>query len=177
MKKLIKICLMYFLTTGISLAVTVSFDENGNGNWSDGQNSGTLGIVGMTDEIVIYTLSPPNPEDQFFGHGEVKIFEDESKTILSDYLLFGSNQIVSGFVYVYSAIEGIPLVSPSYENTVELIEEKTVDGWCGVHYTPGVSDPGYFFGNGVTYIFTSNVPEPATLLLLVFGAVMLRRKF
>jgi hypothetical protein len=51
-----------------------------------------------------------------------------------------------------------------------------IRGWNGVHYTPGENDPGYYFrGEAVTYVFTSDIPEPATIVLLTLGGIILRK--
>jgi len=179
------ICLVCVLTTaawGTPVNITINFDENGNGNWQSAVGGGTLGYgSGFGDEIGVYSLTPPNESTIIMG--EVKIYEDATLTVLSDYLLFGSDTSengISSYVYFYSDIEGTPLIDVGgYTNVVTLTEEGTEDGWNGVHYTPGVTDPGYMvqYGEGgVTYNFTSDVPEPATICLLGLGALSLIRR-
>jgi hypothetical protein len=193
MKKLITICLVCVLTAAASqgqvlptTTTNISFDENGNGIWSDSQGgSGTLGYGSFGDEIGIYSLTPPNQST--IGYGAVLIYEDDAQTILSDYLLFGSdtnptNDSISSFVYFYSDIEGTVLQAPGgYTNVVSLTEEGDEDGQNGVSYTPGVNDPGYMaqYGErGVTYTFVSDgtIPEPATICMLGFGVLSLIRR-
>jgi hypothetical protein len=183
MKKLITICLVCVLTTAAWGTLNITFDENGNGSWQNGDANGTLGYGSSFPpgpyELGMYTLTPLTPST--IVGGEVLIYEDALQTVISDYLLFYSEiHPVTGqlhsWVYVYSDIEGTPLIDVGgYANVVKLTEEGTEAGWNGVHYTPGVTDPGYIPG-GVTYNFTSDVPEPVTICLLGLGALSLIRR-
>jgi hypothetical protein len=48
-------------------------------------------------------------------------------------------------------------------------------GWNGLYYTPEPGQPGYIKG-GVTYVFTSDIPEPAATCILGLGALILIRR-
>jgi hypothetical protein len=192
MKKLVLICLVSVLLTtaaawgAISDTINntvVSFDENGNG-YIDGEpllfdvDIPPEGIPGH--ETLFYTL-PVNGVVE----GDVVIYEDAAQNI-SDLLRF--DIAAPPCVFVYSDVEldelnseladtGIPdLWRGGAGGVVFFTEEGTENGWNGLHYTPEPGQPGYVTGQNVTYVFTSDVPEPATMALLGLGSLVLLRK-
>jgi hypothetical protein len=188
MKRLITISLVCVLmTTAVSQgAVNISFDENGNGSWSDADLSGALehgmGVcpVGPDWETLWYEI-PFNP----VGEGDVAVIEPllsdltglVAEPILSDVLRFINIQGDEGLearVYVFSdnrdgsdalADTGIPQLL----GTPFFVEEVGSEGNNYIDYTVG--DISYHF------ISDAPVPEPATIGLLGLGALsLLRRK-
>jgi len=161
--------------------ITVSFDENGNGYINEeslpfGVDIPPEGIPGHA--TLFYAL----PVDEIV-EGDVVIYEDAAQTIISDLLRF--DIAAPPCVFVYSELEkgdvspeladtGIPdLWRGGAGGVVFLTEQGTENGWNGVYYTPTENQPGYVPGQNVTYVFTSDVPEPATVALLGLGALSL----
>ncbi len=185
MKKLILIsCVCMLLTTAAQANLIISFDENGNGD---------------VDGIPLY-YDVDNPPEGIPGHatlfyalpadaceGDVVIYEPdalgEPTSLISDLLRF--DVAAPPCVFVYSdnsdggdelADTGIPDVwTDGAGGVVYFTEEGTEGGWNGLYYTPEPGQPGYIEG-GVTYIFTSDVPEPATICMLGLGALILTRR-
>jgi hypothetical protein len=199
MKKLITICLVCILTTvasGNVINVIIDFNENGVGH-IDGTTPLAWGM-GIPPQA--------SPNDQYATlyyelpssvvEGDLVLYESEFDT--SDVLRFVNfytpGTELKGRVYVYSdlpetgelpelADTGIP-----HDNLIlsaGIQEEGTENGWNGIVYTPSYIPqamlymPGYMmqYGeNGVTYNFTSDIPEPATICLLSLGALSLIRR-
>jgi hypothetical protein len=201
MRKLIMIflvCACVLLTTTIAwgsikptiaAATIISFDENGHGTWEDGSGSITPLIFGIGvppaggHPTLYYELTAAIME------GDIVV--DEPGTTGPGPLSIEPSDLLrfSGYcVYVYSdlpeagevgelADTGIP--TQFLSNMLTMAEEGSEGGWNGVHYTPLPGQPGWIEGleGGVTYVFTSDVPEPATIALLGLGALsLLRRK-
>jgi hypothetical protein len=197
MKRLITMCLVCVLTTAAwgNAIITVDFNENGDGYYSSG---------GGVSYPLLHTMFEGSPSGLgYYGFpwapeamvpGDVLITESVgTNPVISDVLYFttmgwygGGQDYLYATVFVFSDSEAgekgdladtgfIP--DPPYSgNAVTLLEEGTENGWNGVHYTPMENEPGYVPGQNVTYAFTSDVPEPATVALLGLGALSLIRK-
>ncbi len=182
MKKLIAICVCALLTTAAwgNYIVNITFDENGIGDvdgtplYSD-VDTPPEGIPG---HATLYYVLPEEVVE-----GDVVIYEPDAlgnpTSKISDILRF--DVATPPCVFVYSdnsdganekADTGIPT---EWTNVVRVPEEGSENGWNGLHYTPMEGQPGYT-GGGVTYVFTSDVPEPATICILGLGALSLIRR-
>jgi hypothetical protein len=205
MKKLIVICLVCVLTAAASQGaivrpINISFDENGHGSWQSEVGGGTLvwgmGIpqqTGTSDQYATLYYELP----VIVVGGDLVIYEPTlTGGQVSDVLRFVNNYNPNGGyqgrVYVYSELEAgetnpeladtrIPYDFLDWRAGME--EQGTEDGWNGVVYTPqyvpGTNQymPGYMESlYSVTYNFTSDVPEPATIGILGLGALSLLRK-
>jgi hypothetical protein len=186
------VCACVLLTTtaawgsiaSMSVNTIISFDENGNGTWEDVSGNITpltfgIGVPPSGGHATLYyELTAAITE------GDLGVTEPSStlSVQLSDLLRF------SGYcVYVYSdlpeagqvgelADTGIP--TQLLDNLLSMTEEGSEGGWNGVHYTPLSGQPGYIEGleGSLTYVFTSDVPEPTTIALLGLGALCLLKK-
>jgi len=176
------------LVAGNASAAVVSFDENGHGSWDGASLTWGIGFPPDTPtdpNTLYYNLGPFIPGDMGVTSGDVMVMEADGS--ISDLLRFEDD---GTRVYVYSdrdydhgvpelADVGIPHV---WLNILNVPEEGTEDGWNGITYTPTDGQPGYLYGGEepipVTYCFTSDVPEPATLSLLAVGglAALIRRR-
>ena len=186
MQKVITICLVCvaFITAGAWGQQIFSFDENGNGSVN-----GTPLAYGVDGTLYYVLMSDAIPGDIY--EGDVAVMEPGT-TEISDVLRFSyiGGAVQQERVYVYSEREpgelppfdladtGIP--SPLSSNVVYVNEVGTENGWNGVTYVPLSPQPGYTDGSvilpSVIYNFTSDVPEPATICLLAFGAMAILRK-
>ena len=162
MKRLITTCLVcVLLTAAASQGTVVSFDENGHGNVDGTPLQFGVDIPPIGHATLYYVLPPIAVDD-----GDVAVLETGSTSDISDVLRF-FNVFALGQVrvYVYSdlpeagelppfdlADTGIPqyLLMPVYVNEV---------GGEGYNYAD-------FTAYSTTYHFISDVPEPATLVLL-----------
>jgi len=179
MKRLIAICLVCVLLTAaasqgaVSQGMVISFDENGNGDVDGTPLVSGIDTPPIGHETLYYVLSAT-----FVSTGDVKIMEPGTTDEISDVLRF-VNLVTAqqARVYVYSEREaGDPLpydladtgLPTEFQSIVRsLTEEGTEGSWNGLHYTAsGSTDPGNLMGGPVNYVFTSDVPEPATLVLL-----------
>lgn len=198
------VCVCVLLTTAAwGNILNFSFDENGNNAYivkDDLGNTLQTGSVGHgvkaddsgnTNCPILTLFYGGLPGESDASDGDIKIMEPGTTTI-SDVLRFAG-----GTLYVYSdlpevgelppfdlADNGIPTDgSDQWQSTViSFNEEGTENGWNGLHYTAGVGDPGFIEGySSVSYVFTSDVPEPGTLVMLLglvgmFALGYLRRK-
>ena len=166
-------------------SVTIQVDENGNGTLSNtGGFNGPLqfGLAndpgpGGLSNVLTYDLSNPPG----LTAGDVFITEPDLSNVVGDVIRFNPTQVIfgdTGTLLFYSAnFDGIDsladTISPpgsNYPNTVTISE---ING-TGT-YTPTVGQPGYVSGAAgpVTYLFVSDVPEPASMALLATGLVAL----
>jgi hypothetical protein len=183
-KKLITICLVCVLTTAASQGMLISFDENGKGDVDGTPLVYGIGEPPIGHPTLYYELPATIVE------GDAVLYEPQSTSEISDILRFlnvqGATGGLTGRVYVYSEREldgverdladtGIP-DWPWLDNRWGTYEQGIEGGWNGLVIT--LLDPamaGYMEG-GVTYNFTSDVPEPATICLLGLGTLSLIRK-
>jgi hypothetical protein len=204
MKRLITTCLVCVLMTtaaawGVPAVsnISISFDENGNGNIINDAGLITPLEFGMGEPSVgghetLYYILPYSVTE-----GDVVLYENQIQLaltgpVISDVLRFVNLATANqARVYVYSDAEGD---EPSPEladtgiptdfmgNVTAMTEQGTEDGWNGLNdYTPQLiagapSQPGSMTETTVTYNFTSDVPEPATICLLGLGALTLIRR-
>ncbi len=183
---------------GINIIIT--FDENGNG-YTDYPSVGTHLTSGFDSPedneydgpipapATLYYVLPGQGETGWGGVMEGDVVVTEPDGTISDVLRFVSS---TNRVYVYSdlgsdpADVGIPSVLWT-DSSVFVPEEGTELGWNGIHYTPianGEAQPGFLSTTipwteapWFSYVFTSDVPEPATMSLLALGGlVSLRRR-
>jgi hypothetical protein len=176
MKKLMTICLAclcILLTTAVSrgsVITIIDFNENGvghiNGNLLD------WGVSTNPNEGLYYVISYIT----FAVEGDVVLYEDATKTVVSDLLRFRNTPgTADSRIYVLSEqpeagergeLADIGIPDPQYfQNPLPLVEDGTENGWNGLHYTPTQNQPGYI-GGSITYNFTSDIPEPTTICLL-----------
>ena len=162
--------------------IAITFDENGNG-YDIGGMPLLYGVdippEGIPGHATLFYVLPDGVVE-----GDVVIYEDAAQTIISDLLRF--DIAAPPCVFVYSDNEdgagemadtGIPdLWDGGAGGVVYLTEEGTEGTWNGVHYTPIENEPGYVPGQNITYVFTSDVPEPATICVLGLGALSLLKK-
>jgi hypothetical protein len=182
--------------------MVIDFNENGVGH-IDGttplvSGMGTPSLAGPSDQYdtLYYVLPSPVVE------GDLVLYEPGTSSQVSDILRFVNenvNESTESRVYVYSEAEqGDPLpldkadtrIPYDYlEHRAGMDEQGPENDWNGIVLTPTSWQdekgqwqymPGYMmqYGEGgVTYNFTSDIPEPATICLLGFGALsLLRRK-
>jgi hypothetical protein len=184
MKKLVTICAVcvcVLLTTAAWGTYTTNIDENGNGTFDDGSGN-LITLLHMPNQCRYYI-----PFDSLV-QGDLVIYEPGTTTI-SDVLRFSNNlaQPGTGLLSVYSAREvgeqppydlaDVATMPTLGSNVFYMDEQGFENGWNGVTYTPVSGQPGYITsGQTVTYNFTSDVPEPATIALLGLGALGLLRK-
>ena len=184
-----------------NININIIFNENGNGNFNGTPLVWDMGIplqAGRNDQYATLYYELPS----LVVEGDLVLYEPDQPTgdIVSDVLRFVNVRGVTGApiegrAYVYSDIEqgekstDLADTRIPYDylpNSAGTEEQGTEDGWNGIVYTPWYSPevqqylPGYMmqYGeNGVTYNFTSDIPEPATIALLGLGALsVIRRK-
>jgi hypothetical protein len=203
MRKLIMIflvCACVLLTTTaawgtiapVSANMIVSFDENGHGDVDGTPLQFGKDIPPIGHETLYYIL--PMFLSGEMGQGDVVVLEPqvvvESASGISDILRFVNvnlpGQGVQARVYVYSDLPEMGELPP-----YDLADTGIPAVWepVGGQYPPlppvymnevglegGINGVVYQVGD-ITYKFISDVPEPATICLLGFGALsLLRRK-
>jgi hypothetical protein len=199
MKKLMTVCLAcacILLAAAASRGsivqtINVNFDEKGNGYYffNGGTNTSLIGEMfpGPPGTLVYYDF-PWDSGDMIAG--DVKITESVgTNEVISDVLRFttiNQDNVSYAAVFVFSdlpergeqgdmADTGIP--ESFLSNVISRPEEGTENGWNGLHYTPTPNQPGYVNGKIIDYVFTSDeIPEPATICMLGFGALSLIRR-
>ncbi len=156
----------------------ITFDENGNGTWTDLFDNVTP-LTGFTaadptggittGSVLIYTL----PFTFAVAAGDVRIWEDSAMTQLGDLVRFSDASgdfdpnTSSGAIQfiLYSALGGVDLAD------VDLPTNIIPNDLGGVVETGGI----FSFGDpsSILYQGTSDVPEPGTLLLVASGVAAL----
>jgi hypothetical protein len=169
----------------------VTIDENGNGTWFGAPMPGTM-MPDPTTGLNSLTYLPPVSLTQFIM-GDLVITEPIPGTAL----------LVSDVVRFHEIVtpNGVPVPAISFysdlpENAAEIpdladvglpnntlnpfviLPEVGTEGNNWVDYAPTPNDPGFIAGLAapVTYHIVSDIPEPATLSLLVLGGLALLRK-
>lgn len=171
---------MLCLVQGSALAATITFDELGNGTFTNTNGISVLKSSQLNDpgpgglsNVLLYVLGPG------LVAGDLVI--RDSVNLISDVLRFDS-QVFGGVVFVYSDLfDGVdaPLADigfPAANNTNLLqVTETGAEDVNGFTYTPTAGQPGFVAGSAVpvTYVFISDAPEPCSLGSSVAGLAAL----
>lgn len=175
MRKLILASLfvsVVFITAAACQGMVITLDENGHG-YADGTRLDYgVDTPPVGNWATLYYVLPFTRVVE----GDVGVLEPPYyyETDLSDVLRF-INVNYQPRVYVYSDVgdmdladTGIPALWTSPENAPVYVNEVGYEGYNYANYTPaGQTD--------VTYHFISDVPEPATLMLLGLGGLAFRK--
>jgi hypothetical protein len=177
--------------------MTVTIDENGNGLATFPNADGTIQKITLPS-FIGPDLGPgglPNALQYewplpAFVPGDLILLEPSANVPSSDLVRFnnvaGAAPILT--IAFYSdlpetttgeipALADVGFPTGLWTNLVRMDEQGVEESWNGAIYTPGPNDPGFIPGFQTTYEITSDVPEPATLCLLVMGGLaLLRRK-
>jgi hypothetical protein len=162
-------------------SVTITVDENG----SNGTVSNTNGFFstlpvsrvqdpgpgGLAAALTYNLLNPPG-----LTAGDLILVEPGGTGTVSDIIRYNPQQNGGSLVFYSDKTPGdtppdladIGFPTALYANTL-LVTEVGAEGNNGLRYTPTAGQPGFVAGAGgpVTYLISSDVPEPSSILLLV----------
>lgn len=171
-------------------AVTITFDENGHGTFTNttGFNSTLLfalqpdpGPGGLAGALTYDLQNPPG-----LVAGDLIMLEPGGGGAISDIIRFNPNEVGAGggtgaLVFYSDNVDGkdsladIGFPTALYANNLT-VTEVGPEGNNGFTYTPTAGQPGFVAGAGgpVTYVIKSDVlPEPSSIALGGIGAVAL----
>jgi len=160
-------------------AITIQVDEKGNwsidpsglsmtslGKVDDGYNQYPLGYTMPFTPVYGYVImTEPGGGWPGTGCSDGIWFRQIAQPASQDVLLFYSDSgpgdppepgDLADTLYPPPIVEGYPIV---------MISEVSAGGWSYATYTPGAGQPGYNSDFLPTYVFISEVPEPATILV------------
>jgi len=169
------IALFVALLAGRSAAQTFNFDENGKG--TEISTAGVVTPIPFSNPPLTYHLGYPSTP------GDILLFEPTSlANVLSDILRFDAQGNVTVFSDASPSdpadsladVTQFPAPGPVAVPLTETGPEIGPNGLFG--YTPAFGTPGapsVATAPPVTFNFTSDVPEPSTLLLFAGAALAL----
>lgn len=159
-----------------SFSVTITVDENCNGNLTNttGFNA-ALFCTQLTDPgpaglegAVTYALG--NPPGLVSGDLIVNNFDSQVSDVIRFNAAEGINGTTGALVF-YSSPGGGSLADEGFPRSFYTNVQNVFEVAGGVTWTPTAGQPGFVAGAAgpVTYIITSDTPEPASAVLMLGG--------